>query len=94
MITELRAESQITLPRTMIEKMGLAVGDLLDISERDGGVFIVPVAASHVFDRLTEEDSEKARKKQILMELCGSMNDPTFVEPPEITYESPREPIL
>jgi len=32
--------------------------------------------------------------EQFLDEMCGCINDPTFVEPPEIPYESPREPIL
>ena len=84
MLTELRAESQITLPQTLIDKMGLSVGDLLEVTELDGGVFIMPVGMS---------DVDKIRRKQTLRKLFGSIDDPTFVEPPEITYESPREPI-
>ncbi|MCL2624208.1 MAG: hypothetical protein FWD31_11140 [Planctomycetaceae bacterium] len=84
MLTELRTESQITLPQAIIDKMGLSVGDLLEVTELDGGVFITPVAAF---------DADKIRRKQTLRELFGSIDDPTFVEPPEITDESPREPI-
>jgi len=31
---------------------------------------------------------------EFLDDLCGSIDDPTMVEPPEIRYESPREPII
>jgi hypothetical protein len=88
MLTELLAESQIALPQMIIDKMGLAVGDFFDISERDGGVFIFPVVAD-----ICAKDANKIRRKQILRELYGSIDDPTFVEPVEILYESPREPI-
>jgi len=91
MLTELLSECRITLPQAIIDKMGLAVGDLLEISERDGVVVIVPVDALNVPERFSDED--EIDRKQMLMELFGSIDDPTFVEPPEIQYESPREPI-
>jgi len=86
MITELLAESQITLPQTIIDKMGLAIGDLFDISERDGGFFIMPVVVPKM-------EMSQFEYVQFLNEMCGCIDDPTFVEPPEILHESPREPI-
>jgi hypothetical protein len=89
MLTELLAESQIALPQTIIDKMGFTVGDLFDISEREGGVFIMPVAPN-----VYVENAHNIRRKQILRELYGSIDDSTFVEPPEILFESPRELIV
>ena len=31
---------------------------------------------------------------KFLDDVCGSIDDPTMVEPDEIEYESPREPII
>ena len=48
--------------------------------------------ASVVSERLSAEDAEEVRKKQLLEELQGALDDPTFVEPPEVPweYEIPR----
>ena len=43
MLTELRTKSQITLPKEIVSVMGLSEGDKLDISEKDGVIYIVPV---------------------------------------------------
>jgi AbrB family looped-hinge helix DNA binding protein len=91
MLAELRMKSQITLPKPILEKMGLMVGDLLEVSERDGGIFMVPVIVT------PKEQATKMTKSEydeFLNSFCGCMDDPTMVRPPEIEYESPREPIL
>ena len=44
MLAELRTKSQITLPRDIVKSLGLSVGDKLDIFERDGIIYIRPVA--------------------------------------------------
>jgi len=43
MITELRKKSQITIPKDMITKLGLKEGDKLEIIEKDGAIWIMPV---------------------------------------------------
>jgi len=43
MVTELRAKSQITIPKQIISKLGLSEGDKLEIDEKDGAITIVPV---------------------------------------------------
>jgi bifunctional DNA-binding transcriptional regulator/antitoxin component of YhaV-PrlF toxin-antitoxin module len=42
-LAELSTKSQITLPQPILDKMGLEVGDFLEISERDGGIFMAPI---------------------------------------------------
>ncbi|MDD3024683.1 MAG: AbrB/MazE/SpoVT family DNA-binding domain-containing protein [Syntrophomonadaceae bacterium] len=44
MLAELRAKSQITIPKELVEKLGLSVGDKLDVSERNGTIYLTPVA--------------------------------------------------
>ncbi len=43
MLTELRQKSQITIPKEIVVKMGLAEGDMFDIFERDGTICMLPV---------------------------------------------------
>ena len=43
MLVEMRARSQITLPREITKKMGISEGDVFEVIERDGGVFLCPV---------------------------------------------------
>jgi AbrB family looped-hinge helix DNA binding protein len=44
MLIELRKKSQITVPKSIIKKLNLKEGDKLEIIEKDGGIFLVPVA--------------------------------------------------
>ena len=44
MLAELRTKSQITLPKDIVKSLGLSEGDKLDIFERDGIIYIRPVA--------------------------------------------------
>ena len=43
MLAELRAKSQITIPKELVDRLGLSEGDKLDIYERDGMLCVVPV---------------------------------------------------
>jgi len=42
-IAELRPKSQITIPKTITEKLGLSAGDKLEIFEDKGMICIMPV---------------------------------------------------
>lgn len=44
MLTELRAESQITIPKSIISSMKLNTGDKLEIFVNDGMIFLRPVS--------------------------------------------------
>jgi len=46
MLVEIRAMSQITLPNEITKKMGIQEGDRFEVMERDGGVFLCPVAVN------------------------------------------------
>ncbi|MGB4594741.1 MAG: AbrB/MazE/SpoVT family DNA-binding domain-containing protein [Anaerolineaceae bacterium] len=43
MLAELRSKSQITIPKTLVEKLGLVEGDKFEILEDDGTIYLVPV---------------------------------------------------
>lgn len=43
MIAELRAKSQITIPKEITAKFSLNTGDKLDIIEKDGMICMIPV---------------------------------------------------
>lgn len=44
MLTEFRAESQITIPKSIVSSMKLNTGDKLEIFEKDGIIFLRPVS--------------------------------------------------
>ena len=43
MLAELRTKSQLTLPKEIVLSLGLSEGDKLDVYEKDGIIFLVPV---------------------------------------------------
>ena len=43
MIVELKQKSQVTIPKELVIKLNLQVGDQLDIDEKDGKLIITPV---------------------------------------------------
>ena len=65
MLAELRAKSQVTIPKELVDRLGLSEGDKLEISEVDGMICIVPVAVypKRYLDELYEEI--QAAKAQI-----------------------------
>jgi len=64
MLTELLSRSQVTLPKNIINELGLNKGDLLDITIKDGGVFICPVAVcpKQYLEELRRETEEAIQK--------------------------------
>lgn len=64
MLAELRQKSQITIPKEIIVKLGLSEGDKLDIIEKDGSIYIMPVVVypKKYLNELREElDDVKAK---------------------------------
>ncbi|MDR1157216.1 MAG: AbrB/MazE/SpoVT family DNA-binding domain-containing protein [Oscillospiraceae bacterium] len=43
MLAELRAKSQITIPKEIVDKLGIAEGDKLEVTEKDGAIYLMPV---------------------------------------------------
>lgn len=64
MLTELRAKSQITIPKDIVLKMGLTEGDKLEVVERDGVIELMPVAVypKKYLDELRGEINEAKAK--------------------------------
>jgi len=64
MLTELRAKSQITIPKELVDRLGLSIGDKLDIYEKDGLLCIMPVVVypKKYLDELHDEiEAAKAK---------------------------------
>ena len=43
MLTELKAKSQLTIPKRIVDDMGLKQGDLFDVISAEGEIHLVPV---------------------------------------------------
>ena len=68
MLVEMRARSQITLPNEIIKKMGINEGDMFEVMERDGGVFLCPVV---VYPR--------AKLEKIAQIIKGHKKEPSVI---------------
>ena len=57
MLAELRAKSQITIPKELVDKLGLSEGDKLDVYEKDGMICLIPVVVypKNLLDDLRRE---------------------------------------
>lgn len=64
MLAELRPKSQITIPKELVEKLGLSEGDKLEIYEKDGVICIMPVSVypKKYLDKLKDEIEETKAK--------------------------------
>lgn len=67
MLTELRKKSQITIPKRLIDKLGLSEGDKLEISEKDGAIYIMPVVVypKNYIDELKDEIEDIKRNIEL-----------------------------
>lgn len=64
MLAELRQKSQITIPKEIVLKLGLSEGDKLDIFEKDGTIYMLPVVVypKKYLDELYKEIDEVKAK--------------------------------
>ena len=64
MLAELRAKSQITIPKAIVDKLGLSEGDKLELFEKDGMICVLPVVVypKKYLDDLREEIEETKMK--------------------------------
>ena len=60
MLAELRAKSQVTIPKELVDKLGLSEGDKLEFYEQDGIICAMPVTVypKKYLDLLREEVEE------------------------------------
>lgn len=73
MLAELRTKSQITLPKDIVTSLGLSEGDKLEITEKDGVIYITPVA---VYPKKYVEGLQNEIKQ--LKNRIGENNQPVF----------------
>ncbi len=64
MLAELRAKSQITIPKELVAKLGMHEGDKLEVIEKDGVIQLIPVVVypKKYVDELKTEIAEMKRK--------------------------------
>jgi len=64
MLAELRAKSQVTIPKELVEKLGLSEGDKLEFYEQDGIICAMPVTVypKKYLEMLREEVEETKEK--------------------------------
>ena len=64
MLAELRQKSQITIPKEIIRKLGLSEGDKLEIFEKDGSIYMMPVVVypKKYLDELRDEINDAKDK--------------------------------
>ena len=60
MLAELRAKSQVTIPKELVDKLGLSEGDKLEFYEQDGVICAMPVTVypKKYLEQLREEIEE------------------------------------
>lgn len=64
MLAEVRQKSQITIPKNIVQKLGLAEGDKLEVFEKDGTIYMMPVVVypKKYLDELQKEIDEVRAK--------------------------------
>lgn len=88
MLTEIRGRSQITIPAEIIKKLGIAEGDRFDVIEKNGGIFLCPVAAypkgkmAKTARIIKESEAEllKRRGYDSIEDLFGEMDIDTGID--------------
>jgi len=64
MLAELRAKSQVTIPKELVDKLGLSEGDKLEFYEQDGIICAMPVTVyPKKYLELLKEEVEETKVK-------------------------------
>ena len=60
MLAELRSKAQVTIPKELVDRLGLSEGDKFDVFENNGTICFMPVAVypKQVLAELREEIKE------------------------------------
>lgn len=64
MLAELRQKSQITIPKDIVDKLGLTEGDKFEVRELDGTIYLLPVVVypKKYMDKLQKEIGDVKEK--------------------------------
>ena len=63
----------------------------LNAAAKNRNYSVSKYVAELITERLSEEEAEETHKKQLLKQLCGALDDPTFVIPSEIQWDNEIE---
>lgn len=81
MLAELRAKSQITIPKELVDKLGLSEGDKLEVFEKNGTICLMPVAVypkkylSELREEIEETKSKTASGEQPVFDTVDALFD-------------------
>ena len=78
MLAELRSKSQITIPKNLVDKLGLVEGDKFEILEDNGTIYLVPVVVypKKYIDELRSEISQvKAKLSRSELSASTTLDD-------------------
>jgi len=81
MLAELRAKSQITIPKELVDKLGLSEGDKLEVFEKNGTICLMPVVVypkrylSELREELEETKSKIASGEQPVFDTVDALFD-------------------
>ncbi len=79
MLAELRQKSQITIPKEIVLKLGLSEGDKLDIFEKDGTIYMLPVVVypkkylDELYKEIDEVKAKIASGEQPIFDSVGEL---------------------
>ena len=81
MLVELKAKSQVTIPKDIVNSMDLNQGDQFEVIEDNGKIILIPVAIypEHVIKNLKSEFEE-------IKESIKSGNQPIFDSIDSVSY--------
>lgn len=65
-----------------------SIAVMLNAAAKTRNCSVSKYVAELIAERLSEEETCEKHKKQLLKQLRGALNDPTFTIPPEIPWES------
>ena len=73
MLTKFKQKSQITIPKDIVNKLGLSEGDEIDISEKNGVIYMIPVS---IYPKRYVEELKK--EVYAIKEKIASGKQPAF----------------
>jgi AbrB family looped-hinge helix DNA binding protein len=79
MLIEVGASSHVTIPNEVIKNLGMREGDKFELIERDGGIFLCPVAVypqkklEHIAKLIKEAEEKPSKIYDTVDEMFADM---------------------
>ena len=81
MIAKCATLSQISIPEEITSQVGISAGDSLHVAVHGGKIILAPINEKL---RVGSDPFETEERMEIVRSLFGSIDDPTFVEQPDV----------